>query len=72
MKVLSHSVVSNSAIPWIIARQPPLFMTFPRQEYWRGKKKREREREHCGQKKKNTGMGCHFLLQGISLTQGSP
>ena len=20
---------------------------------------------------KNTGLGCHFLLQGISLTQGS-
>ena len=23
-----------------------------------------------GKKKKNTGMGCHFLLQGIFLTQG--
>ena len=76
MKVLSHSVVSNSAIPWIIARQPPLFMTFPRQEYWRGKKK-EREREHCGQKKKEYWNGLPFPSPGdlpdpgISLTQGS-
>ena len=49
MKVLNHSVLSNSAIPWIIARQPPLFMTFPRQEYWKGKKK---ERENTVAKKK--------------------
>ena len=45
MKVLSHSVVSDSATPWIIACQAPLFMTFPRQEYWREKKKSERERD---------------------------
>ena len=74
MKVLSHSVVSDSATPWIIACQAPLFMTFPRQEYWREKKKREREREtereYCGGKKKNTRVGWHFLLQGIFLTQG--
>jgi len=24
------------ATPWIIARQAPLFMRFPRQEYWSG------------------------------------
>ena len=76
MKVLSHSVVSNSAIPWIIARQPPLFMTFPRQEYWRGKKKRERERT-LWPKKKEYWNGLPFpspgdlLDPGISLTQGS-
>ena len=64
MKVLNHSVVSNSAIPWIIARQPPLFMTFPRQEYWRGKKKRERE--HCGKKKRI------LELVAISFSRGSP
>ena len=40
----------NSAIPRTVARQAPLFMGFPRQEYW---------------------SGCHFLLQGIFLNQGS-
>jgi len=35
--VLSHSVISNSfAIPWTVARQSPLSMGFPRQEYWSG------------------------------------
>ena len=35
--MLSHSVVSNSfATPWTIAHQAPLFMGFPRQEYWSG------------------------------------
>ena len=34
--VLSCSVVSNSfATPWAAARQAPLSMGFPRQEYWR-------------------------------------
>ena len=28
------SVVSDSATPWTIGRQAPLFMGFPRQEYW--------------------------------------
>ena len=43
--------------PWTIVHQASLSMGFFRQEYWSGKKK-------------NTGMGCHFLLQGIFLTQG--
>ena len=34
---------------WIVARQAPLSMGFPKQEHW---------------------TGCHFLLQGIFLTQG--
>ena len=34
--MLIHSVVSDSAIPRTIARQAPLSMGFPRQEYWRG------------------------------------
>ena len=42
--------VSNSAIPWSVARQAPLSVDFPG---------------------KNTGVSCHFLLQGILLTQGS-
>ena len=34
--VLSHSVVSDSAIPWTVARQAPLSMGFSRQEQWSG------------------------------------
>ena len=43
------SVVSDSVIPWTVARQAPLPWGFSG---------------------KNTGVGCHFLLQGISPTQG--
>ena len=28
------SVVTNSATPWTVARQAPLFMELSRQEYW--------------------------------------
>ena len=31
---VSHSVVSDSAISWTVARQAPLPMEFSRQEYW--------------------------------------
>ena len=32
---ISHSVVSNSLPPlWTVAHQAPLFMGFPKQEYW--------------------------------------
>ena len=35
--LFSHSVMSNSFVtPWIVARQAPLAMRFPRQEYWSG------------------------------------
>ena len=35
--VLSCSVVSNSFVtPWTVARQAPLSMRFPREEYWSG------------------------------------
>ena len=34
--VLSGSAVSNSAIPWTVARQAPLSVGFSRQEYWSG------------------------------------
>ena len=30
------SVMSNSATPWTLAHQAPLFMGFSRQEYWSG------------------------------------
>ena len=36
MFMLSHSVVTNSEIPWTVALQAPLSMGFPRQEYWGG------------------------------------
>ena len=36
LNMLSCSVVSNSATPWIIAHQAPLSRGFPRQGYWRG------------------------------------
>ena len=33
----SHSVMSDSfATPWTVARQAPLSVRFPRQEYWSG------------------------------------
>ena len=34
--VLSHLPVSDFVTPWTVARQVPLSMKFPRQEYWRG------------------------------------
>ena len=33
---VTHPVVSDSAIPWTVAHQSPLFMEFSRQEYWSG------------------------------------
>ena len=33
---VSHSVVSDSVIPWTIAHQASLSMEFSRQEYWSG------------------------------------
>ena len=33
---VSCSVMSDSAIPWMVAHQAPLFMQFSRQEYWSG------------------------------------
>ena len=40
------------------AHQAPPYLGFSRQEYWSGKKK-----------KKNTGVGCHFLLQSMSESE---
>ena len=34
--MFSHSVMSDSAIPWTAAHQAPLSMGFPRQDYWSG------------------------------------
>ena len=36
MCALSHSAVSDSAIPWTVVPQAPLSMEFSRQEYWSG------------------------------------
>ena len=56
--MLSHSVVSDSAISWTVTCQAPLSMGFSKQ---------------CHEKNtasKNTGVSCHFLLQRIFPTQG--
>ena len=53
--VKSLSRVRLFATPWTVAYQVSQFMGFSRQEYWG----------------KSTGVGCHFLLQGIFPTQGS-
>ena len=34
--MLSHFSLFDFAIPWTVAHQFPLFMGFPRQEYWSG------------------------------------
>ena len=34
--MLTHTVVSNSVTPRTVARQAPLSVGFPRQEYWNG------------------------------------
>ena len=44
--------------PWAVALQVPLSMEFFRQEY-------------CNSPGKDTGVGCHSLLQGIFKTQES-
>ena len=37
MLLFSHLVVSDSFVtPWTVARQAPLYVGFPRQEYWSG------------------------------------
>ena len=36
IRMLSHSVVSDSATPWAVARQAPLSMGFSRKEHWSG------------------------------------
>ena len=34
--MFSYSVVSDSAVPWIVACQAPLSMRFSQQDYWSG------------------------------------
>ena len=36
VQMFSCSVVPDSETPWTVARQAPLSMGFPRQEYWSG------------------------------------
>ena len=36
MCCVSHSVLSDSVIPWTVAHQAPPSMEFSRQEYWSG------------------------------------
>ena len=57
--MLSRSVVWDSLWPpWTVAHQAPLSMDFPRQD-------------NRSSPLQPTKVGCHFLLQGIFLTQGS-
>ena len=60
-KSLSH--VRLFATPWTIARQAPPSVEFSRREYWSGLP--------FPSPGENTGVGFHFLLQGIFPTQGS-
>ena len=53
--MLVAQLCSTLVIPWTVAHQVPLSMARQRQEY----------------SDKNTGVGCHFFLQGIFPTQGS-
>ena len=62
-KCQSLSHVQLFATPWTVAHQAPLSTKFSRQEYWSGL--------HFPSPGKNTGAGCHSLLQGIFPTQGS-
>ena len=58
--LFSCSVISDSLKPWTVALQAPWdfqWRNFPWSGPW-------------GFLGKNTGVGCHFLLQGIFLTQG--
>ena len=59
-KTEACSIVSDSFATsrTVVACQAPLFMRLSQQEYWSEKKK-----------KKNTGVVCHFLLQGIFPTR---
>ena len=36
VQMFSCSVVPDSETPWTVARQAPLSMGFPKQEYWSG------------------------------------
>ena len=71
---LVTSVVSDSFVtPWTIAHQAPLSTGFPRLIHVNVWQKPPR---YCKvislqlqKKKKNTGVGCHFLFQSIFLTQ---
>ena len=80
----SGSVVSDSLRPYGLytACQASLSMGFSRQEYWWWLLSRVRLLRSCGLQparplypwdspSKTTGVGCHFLLQGIVSTQGS-
>ena len=59
--VQSFSPVWLFVTPWTIACQVPLSVGFSKQEYW----------FLCPWNSPSKNTGCHSLLQGIFLTQGS-
>ena len=61
------------ATPWTAAYQAPPSMGFSRQEYWSGMLLPSPGVVlfSCKVVSKNTGVGCHYLVQGIFPTQGS-
>ena len=66
----SHSVMSDSATPWIVAYYAPPSMGFSRQECWSGLPF-PMLLHPWGFPGNNAGVGCHFPLQRIFPTQGS-
>ena len=84
--VLSRSVVSDSGTQWIVAGQPPLSMGLSRQKCRSGLPRdlpdpgikpgspalqADSLQSEPPENPKNTGVGCHALLQQIFPTQGS-
>ena len=67
MVSLWEGCVQIFATPWAVARQGPLSMGFSRLEYWWVAMPSSRvcPWDFPG---KNTGVGCHALLQGIVQT----
>ena len=66
--MLSHSIMSDSAIPWTVAYQSPLSMKFSRQECWS-----QLPFPSPGKKIPNLGIECRYpALQLDSLLSEPP
>ena len=67
---ICFSPVRLFGILWAIACQAPLSVGFPKQEYW-SRLPFPPPGDLSNPGIKNTGVGCHFLLQEIFPIQGS-